>query len=635
MFGSIESVIKISTFFYVFIFISLISAHFKIPQLALKGFYGKVLILLNSFFLAVLLIQLLPWNNGKFLFYLLPTVIFSFFIFLTFAFKSIDTSLPNLTTFKVNLAVFIIFLLNLYIWLTSWNDISITPNQDSELHALFIGNIINKQTFEFGQIREINPITDYTDNYYYPIGFHLLTASLKILTGLSISTSMYLMYSFFSFIWAATLFLLLLKNQINFYLSFYISLLSLVIYEFPFKPIEWGGFPFMAAISLSPLTLLILNELRKKIDKSSVMLMILIVNILLWIYAPILIFWTIFFIKPFFNLLLKISLKRFIFISIIVTALLYISGIYTLLLEFNHFSSFTKTTFNSEILRFENLNDKFNFIFEDIISLKLGQSTLQFFGLNYFILFLVLISIWYTKNRIFLGLYLYTLFAAFVSVNPNLNSSVFKFIVLPFHISTERITYLMVLPTILVTANIINGFISKTKPLIYVFRISQLGLLFLFIFIFSFSLHFSKTKLSNFMAIGNTLTRGQYLIPKNCPELMERDSIILNSRKAQLSWWQAEYGLKVLGTRLSLGSSFDYKYNYLLNKIHRLGSDDLVYQYLNDYKISHVVTKSNTSPLLIASEYNVPEVDPALLNVNNRFTLVCGDEDLLIWKIQN
>jgi hypothetical protein len=137
------------------------------------------------------------------------------------------------------------------------------------------------------------------------------------------------------------------------------------------------------------------------------------------------------------------------------------------------------------------------------------------------------------------------------------------------------------------------------------------------------------------MVIGNTLTRGQYLIPKICPDLMGKDSIILNSRKTQLSWWQAEYGLKILGTRLSLGSTFDYKYSYLLNNIHRLGSDNLVYKYLLDYKISHVITKGNTSPLLIASEYNVPEVDPALLNVNSRFTLVCGDEDLLIWKIQN
>jgi hypothetical protein len=635
MFGSLESIFKLYIFFSILILIGLTLSHFKISQLILKGFYGKVLILLNSFFLAVLVIQLLPWDNGKFLLYLLPPFVFLFYIFLALVFKNSDTSLANFSASKVNLALLIILLLNLYIWLSSWDKIAITPNQDSELHALFIGNIINKQTFEFGQIREINPLIDYTDNYYYPIGFHLLTAALKLLTGLSISTSMYLMYSLFAFVWAVGIFLLLLKNKINFYLSFCISAIALVIYEFPFKPIEWGGFPFMAAISLSPLTLLILNELRKKVDRSSVIQAILILNILLWIYAPILIFWLIFFIKPFLNLLLKIGIRKSIYISIIGFTLLYVSGIYTLLINLNHFSGFTSATFNFDFLIFENLNEKFIFIFEEVLSLKLGQSTQQFLGLNYLILFVLIISLLYTKNRIFVSFYLYTFFVAFISINPNLYSSIFRFIALPFHTATERITYLMVLPTILVIANVINGFFIKIRPFSYIFKISQLGLLFFFIYIFSFNLQYSKNKLSNFLVVGNTLSRSQYTIPEICPDLMKNDSIILNSRKTQLSWWQAEYNIKVLGTRLALESTFDSKYIYLLNNIHRLGFDNLVDKYINDYNISHVVTKGYTSPLLIASEYNVPEVDSALLNVNARLILVCGDEDLLIWKIQN
>jgi hypothetical protein len=535
---------------------------------------------------------------------------------------------------KVNFTyLLLITLFASYIPTKSWTGTAILPNQDSEVHAVFVGNIIHRNTFDIAQVSNLDPFLISSSTQFYPLGTHYLAVIFKVITFLNIPESLYAVFILSQILWAFGIFILLKRLNVHPTISFLFTLIASTIYEFPFKPIEWGGIPFIFGFSLVPsaIALMILINNKKALEKFFIHIVIFL--------SFILIYPSFYFVSVVIFLILSMKIRLLVFrinhfflFLVLVVFLFFVFFIKNFLFLGVSLINSYNFQFNPN---FENLNIMIwlKILNDEVLSLKYGQAQSQFGLLNYtLVLPILLISFFYFKLKRVTLVYLSFIFLAFISIVPNNFAGFLKILTIPFYRETERITYILVLPTILILATFISSLFDHFFTMINPFRSLIISILFI-MFIFQ-NFIYTTNKLNKFLINGSTLNYDQLTLPSFCRSL-NNNSVILNDRRSQIVWWKAEYNFRVLGSKFTHSGENLLKYDYLINNIYYINQDQKVRLYLNDLGVTHVASKSKSSQILLASEYDQNQINAQKLIRIKSFNPVCSSGDLIIWEVKN
>lgn len=158
----------------------------------------------------------------------------------------------------------------LYALWTARGGALLLPNYDALNHASFVRSILEEATLDPSRIG-LDPVTEPRSGGYYPLSMHLFTAFVVRFGSLSIPTALFGLTSIVVAVtWPIGMYALTKVTVPWRWAPVVAAAFASTAFQFPYKPISWGGLTTMVGLSFVPIVAALMLVALRDVDTVAV-----------------------------------------------------------------------------------------------------------------------------------------------------------------------------------------------------------------------------------------------------------------------------------------------------------------------------------------------------------------------------